>query len=100
MAALHKMGVIHRDLKSMNVLLDEKYYPKICDFASAESQLMTQQIGTPHWMAPEKFLINRYTSKVDVYAVFPRGAAGRNGARHQAGTLVLIAERRDPPNVY
>lgn len=74
MQFLHSCNIIHRDLKSLNILLDAENRIRICDFglsrrASDESVLMTQNIGTAHWMAPEILATTTgYTSKVDVYA--------------------------------
>ena len=73
MQFLHSKHIIHRDLKSLNVLLDARSCAKICDFGFSrtddESQVMTQNVGTPHWMAPELLLNSKtYTSKIDVYA--------------------------------
>jgi hypothetical protein len=77
MRHLHSFGIIHRDLKSLNILLDENFLPAICDFgisrfldaaADEEAAVMTKDIGTPHWMAPELFTSHQYTNKVDVYA--------------------------------
>ena len=36
MAFIHNSGVVHRDLKSYNILLDENYNAKICDFGLAK----------------------------------------------------------------
>lgn len=73
MQYLHRHHIVHRDLKSLNVLMDEKLRIRICDFAfsrhATDEQTMTSNIGTPHWMAPEiLFSHQNYTSKVDVYA--------------------------------
>lgn len=75
MRHLHDLGIIHRDLKSLNVLLDYEMHPWICDFGiswtaeeQSENAMMTMNIGTPHWMAPEMFTSSNYNAKVDVYA--------------------------------
>lgn len=73
MQYLHKCQIVHRDLKSLNVLLDSNNKIRICDFGfsrhASDSSLMTQNIGTPHWMAPELLSTStNYTSKIDVYA--------------------------------
>lgn len=69
MKYLHQQGIIHRDLKSDNVLMDEYFYPKICDFGLSRifpeslSSSITSCIGTPIYMAPEllmkKFIIRK-----------------------------------------
>jgi serine/threonine protein kinase len=73
MQFLHSRHIIHRDLKSLNVLFDSNGLARICDFGFSRSEgedaLMTQNVGTPHWMAPELLAADEtYSSKVDVYA--------------------------------
>ena len=76
-----KPPILHRDLKSLNLLLLEqvskptdKVSVKISDFGLSREMLgvdskMTGQTGTFHWMAPEVLEGNsEYTYKADVYS--------------------------------
>ena len=72
---LHKLGVIHRDLKLGNVVLDKHDRAKITDFglsvikSSTQTSMKMTESGTPQYMAPESFgLTPIFGTKSDVYA--------------------------------
>jgi len=73
MAYLHDQQMIHRDLKSLNILLDADSFPKICDFGMASTkgsgtESLSSGIGTSQWMAPEVLTHQHYDEKSDVYS--------------------------------
>lgn len=57
MQYLHSKSVVHRDLKPENILIDDTGSVKLCDFGlsrlTTNDVEMTQQVGTPAYMAPE-----------------------------------------------
>jgi serine/threonine protein kinase len=72
MAYLHSKNVIHRDLKTLNVLLDDDNRPRLCDFGIArrldERAPLTERMGTYNYMAPEVIEGAQYGLKADVFS--------------------------------
>ncbi|XP_015434378.1 PREDICTED: serine/threonine-protein kinase S6KL [Dufourea novaeangliae] len=70
---LHNAGVVHRDIKATNVLLDEKGHAVIIDFGLAKWLNHTERTntlcGTPEYMAPEILKRQYYGQEVDWWSL-------------------------------
>ncbi|XP_041994279.1 serine/threonine-protein kinase EDR1-like isoform X1 [Salvia splendens] len=74
LTSIHRMNVVHRDLKSANCLVNKHWVVKICDFGLSR-KLITRPMkdsssaGTPEWMAPELIRNEPFTEKCDIFSL-------------------------------
>jgi len=91
LSAAHDLGIVHRDVKESNLLLDrDSMAAKLCDFGIARSLVPLPDqadptstkvvVGTPHYIAPERYRGVRRDPRSDLYSagvVFHRLLTGR-----------------------
>eukprot|EP01130_Rhizamoeba_saxonica_P011698 TRINITY_DN486_c1_g2_i1.p1 TRINITY_DN486_c1_g2~~TRINITY_DN486_c1_g2_i1.p1 ORF type:complete len:697 (-),score=121.04 TRINITY_DN486_c1_g2_i1:40-2130(-) len=69
--AVHELNIIHRDIKSMNILMNSNGMAKLADLGcsrTVKSELMTVGVGSPLWMAPEVLRSQNYAFPSDIYS--------------------------------
>ena len=71
---LHANNIIHRDIKSANIFIDQNNNIKVGDFGTIkimQNYMMyaQTQIGTPYYMSPEIFKNVRYNNKCDIWGI-------------------------------
>jgi serine/threonine-protein kinase len=108
--AAHEQGIIHRDIKPQNVLIDAKGEVKLMDFGIARMaearEGLTQAgliVGTPHYMSPEQVKGEQLDARSDVYSMgvlIYEILVGRRPFESSSLTGVLtahITEKPKPP---
>ena len=102
----HRLGVVHRDLKPQNIMIDRDGNAKIMDFGIARS-LHTRGvtgtgviIGTPEYMAPEQAEGKDVDHRVDIYAmgaILFEMVTGRVPFEGDTPLSIVLKHRSEPP---
>ena len=100
LAYAESLGIVHRDIKPDNLMLDQHGAVKIADLGLAGTVEDTEEnaIGTPHFMAPEQVLKKDIDHRTDLYALgctFYRLVTGKTPFRGQTVKDILRAQVKD-----
>ncbi len=104
--AMHRAGMVHRDLKPQNILLDESGRAYVADFGLVKQQgasLLTrpgQALGTVDYMAPEQIRGDEITPAADIYSfgcVLFECIAGAPPFADREGMRVMWSHLQDEP---
>ena len=73
LVGIHKINLIHRDIKGSNILLSEDGYAKLGDFGVGikltDEEFRTSKKGSPYWMSPQVVSNEKYDTKTDIWSL-------------------------------
>ncbi|MDT0212276.1 serine/threonine-protein kinase [Rothia sp. ARF10] len=94
--AAHDAGVVHRDVKPANILVDDEGYARLTDFGISKAMAgsaLTQtgeMLGTAHYLSPEQVQGRPATPASDIYALAVVGFEMITGSRPFAGESMIV----------
>ncbi len=111
LAAMHSAGIIHRDFKPANIVVDEVGRPRLVDFglarilcSKASAERRTETVGTPEYMAPEQHRSPHVDQRADQFSFCAALYEALYRVRPFAGTnsvelvvQALVGELQAPP---
>jgi len=106
---LHDNGMIHRDVKSANVMLDDKYLVQLIDFSLAkliptkiidnQKRTHTPDVGTACYIAPEVYRKQPYGFKADAYSagvvLLEMFSGEKLGTDRDKAAITLVQKKKD-----
>jgi len=106
LAEAHQLGVVHRDLKPQNIMIDKQGYAHIMDFGIARSTKAKgvttsgMMIGTPDYMSPEQVEGKEVDQRADIYAmgvILYEMVTGTTPFHGETAVSIALAHTREKP---
>lgn len=104
----HRHGVVHRDMKPANILIDEEGKPYVVDFgvARVETSTLTQTgttVGTPSYMSPEQIMGKKVDNRADIFSLgvilYELATGQRPFSGENISTIMYKIVNEEPPHV-